>query len=40
MTIVIEPDTIPIEPDEEEPHDPDDYEYPDDQPYPKRDWGI
>ena len=40
MTIVIEPDVIPItQPDlDEEEYDPEEHEYPDDQPYPQPDW--
>ena len=41
MTIVIDPETIPVVPDEEdEPYDPEEHEYPDVQPYPRRDWNV
>jgi len=40
MTITIDPDLIPItQPDiDEEEYDEDDFEYPDEQTYPKPDW--
>ncbi len=40
MTITIDPDVIPItQPDiDEEEYDADDFEYPDEQTYPKPDW--
>ena len=40
MTIVIDPETIPVPVGEPEPYDPDDYEFPDEQGYPKKDWNI
>lgn len=41
MTIVIDPETIPVPVDDEpEPYDPDEHEYPDEQEYPKHDWGV
>jgi len=38
MTIVIEPDVIPLTEPEEEEYDPEEHEYPDTQDYPTPDW--
>ncbi len=40
MTIVIEPDVIPLtQPrEDDDDYDPEEHEYPDDQPYPTPDW--
>jgi hypothetical protein len=41
MTVIeIDPDTIELPEDEDEPYDPDDYEFPDVQPPTEPEWGI